>query len=338
MAPPLFVLGAGFGYDVKAVVGPVKNEFHGTMIDGLGYPLASELWDICFRGEPPQEDGSVEARFHEAMLARDHRPMEALSDRLMKSDYFLASQLQRTQNCYIDFLKKFPESSFLTFNYDSLAEILLLGLKRWFPADGFGVPVNVEYAWPEGAPTPSSKQLVVHLHGTMCVFAEEANVVKRPGETIAMIELRDRPLFHFDPDSVTHRFPSFARVHTRPGGYHPPHDRVIAPIPDKAEGLTRAFIELAYERAEDLIAGTELVIAVGYSFNQHDQSSYNRLVRALDHATDPKVVVLAPDAHDICRRLGNEHARLVWTPVAKTFREWADDGFHTGLGRGESDA
>jgi len=327
-ASPLFVLGAGFGYDVKAVVGP--NEIHGTVIDGLGYPLASELWGICFPGERPRRDASVEARFHEAMRGRDDRPMEALSDRLMKSDYYLARWIQRTQNCYTDFLKKFSESSFLTFNYDSLVEILLFRLKRWFPADGFGVPVNVR-AWPKGASARKSKQWVVHLHGTMCVFAEEAERVR------GMVELREQPLFYFDPGLITDCFLPFARVH-RPGGHDPPHDRVIAPIPHKAEGRARPFIDRAYQCAEHLIAGTELLVAVGYSFSKHDRSSYDRLVRALGHAIDPKVVVVAPDAQDICRRLGNEHARVAWTPVAKAFREWADDGFHTGLGTGESSA
>ncbi|MFH1022398.1 MAG: hypothetical protein V1809_03340 [Planctomycetota bacterium] len=325
---------------MKAVVGPVKNRFHGTTIADLGYPLASELWSICFPGEQPREDGSIEARFHEAMLAHDPRPMEALSDRLMTSDSYLPDKLQRTPNCYINFLKKFPESSFLTFNYDSLVEILLFGLKRWFPADGFGVPVNVvEYARPTGAPAPVSKQLVVHLHGTMYVSTEKVRVVKCPGEDIAMIVPRPQALFHFDPYSIPHCFPSIARDSLHPGTSPWPHDRFIAPIPDKAKGLTQEFIKLAYKRAEDLIAETKLVIAVGYSFNQHDQSSYNPLVRALSHATGPKkVVVVSPDAHDICRRLGNENVRIVWAPVAKTFREWADDGFHIGLEREESNA
>ena len=45
-------------------------------------------------------------------------------------------------NPYTLFLEKFPDSDFLTFNYDGLIEILLLHRQRWTPADGFGVPVQ----------------------------------------------------------------------------------------------------------------------------------------------------------------------------------------------------
>ncbi|TSA50658.1 MAG: hypothetical protein D4R48_01010 [Nitrosomonadales bacterium] len=315
---PLFILGAGFGNDVKAIVGDDSHR---------GYPLVSELGDICFDGKQPQKDGSIEAQFQEALESGNNQPMKLLSDRLMECDYLLASELQQRENCYLDFLKKFSGSSFLTFNYDSLVEILLHGLERWFPADGFGVPVKVNYAWfKKDWVAPSSKQLVVHLHGTLYVSTQETNVVRYPGNTDAMVELLDCPLFHFDPDSMQHRFPNFAQS-SGFGDDDLPHERVIAPIPDKASGRTQEFIKLVNQRAEQLIAKTELVIAIGYGFNEHDRSSYDRLIRTLNHVANPKMVVIAPDSQDICQRLRKNYTEVVWIPVTKTFREWVDDGF-----------
>lgn len=316
---PLFILGAGFGKDVKAIVEDDSYK---------GYPLVPELADICFGGKQPQKDGSIEAQFQEALESGNNRPMELLSDWLMECDYFLAPKLQQRKNCYLDFLKKFSGSSFLTFNYDSLVEILLYGLKRWFPADGFGVPVKVNYAWSENQDwmAPSSKQFVVHLHGTLYVSTQETNVVRHPGNTGAMIELLDCPLFHFDPDAIQDCFPGFAQS-SGSGDDNLPHERVITPIPDKASGRTQEFIKLVNQRAEQLIAQAGLVIAIGYGFNEHDRSSYDRLICTLNHVTNPKMVVIAPDSQDICRRLCKNYANVVWIPVTKTFREWADDGF-----------
>jgi hypothetical protein len=326
-APPFFILGAGFGYDAKAAVGSARSPRDWPPNDDLGYPLVSDLWRICFPGEKPRAGTSIEARFQEAMQKYEARPVEALCNRLMISDYYLAWNLRGTQNCYVDFLQRFSGSSFLTFNYDSLVEILLLHLKRWSPADGYGVPVNVEYQWPEcetePAPT-SSKQLVVHLHGTLCVFAEEYELVRHQGVTDPVLSEREDPRFHFAPDEII-GFPGYASVQPLIGAANELTDRVIAPVPDKTEGLTREFIERAYTCAERLLAGAGLVIAIGYSFNEHDRSSYERLVCALGRGA--AVVVLAPDAPDICARLRKEYTWVFWRPLPKTFRKWADDGF-----------
>src|SRR5262245_58166753 len=105
---PVFIIGAGFGL--------------ATIPDGV----------------------SIEQLFEDAIKAKDQRPIDQLYDLLMGADYFLGMGLccGQVTNSYLTFLERFRDSHFLTFNYDSLVEILLFHLRRWRPEDGYGMSVE----------------------------------------------------------------------------------------------------------------------------------------------------------------------------------------------------
>src|SRR5439155_17749244 len=85
-----------------------------------------------------------------ANAIRDHhsKPMRILSDLLIDADYHVGMRLRayagNDDNVYLTFLRRFRSATFLTFNYDSLVEMLLLSLNCWRPDDGYGMPVSVE--------------------------------------------------------------------------------------------------------------------------------------------------------------------------------------------------
>src|SRR5260370_36191231 len=109
--------------------------------------------------------------------------MEALVDRLMGADYYIAERLanSQTQNSYRRFFEHFSGGQFLTFNYDSLPEIFLSQSGRWFPEDGYGMPVQTERASLVKPVTHAkSSSLVVHLHGSACVFTIESRLQGNP--------------------------------------------------------------------------------------------------------------------------------------------------------------
>jgi hypothetical protein len=73
------------------------------------------------------------------------RSPQQLSNRLMEADYRLATCLSSSEqsNCYQKCFTTFARSNFVTFNHDCLPEIFLHRAKRWYPLDGYGVPVEV---------------------------------------------------------------------------------------------------------------------------------------------------------------------------------------------------
>ncbi len=208
MNAPLFIIGAGFNRDANAEAGPARLP--------SVYPLVGEIAQICFGFNDPPPGGSVEQLFHDAIASRNHTPIDILCDTLMQADYYLTERLaaEDSRNSYRTFLDHFPASHFLTFNYDSLIEILLFAAKRWRPEDGYGVPVDARLeAIQTPPPRVSSQNLVLHLHGSFCVYASEffVNWTSSGRSHTGVIEHRDTPLFRFDPDSITHRFFPYRR-------------------------------------------------------------------------------------------------------------------------------
>ncbi|MEW6067846.1 MAG: hypothetical protein AB1610_06115 [Nitrospirota bacterium] len=137
MAIPVFLLGAGFNADVSIEV---------SFIEKHRYPLTSDLTKKCFGicSLPPNK--SIENLFYEAIMQKHFAPLETLYNLLMESDYYLTPLLKngggKENNAYLTFLQHFKSASFLTFNYDSLVEILLLSMNCWRPNDGYGIPVH----------------------------------------------------------------------------------------------------------------------------------------------------------------------------------------------------
>ena len=110
-------------------------------------------------------------------------------------------------------------------------------------------------------------------------------------------------------------------------GYTPVQNRVVAPVPDKTEGLQGRFVRSMYERAAELIAESGKLVAIGYSFHLNDRRSYDPLLLALDHAPDPRIILVNPDATTIAARLKPQFQRAEIQPIELTFGEWVRSGF-----------
>lgn len=120
----VFLTGAGFVYDAASEAG------NPTGSDGklVSYPLVSDLLQPCFGIANLPQGKSVEDLFQESFERGDQRPLEILCDMLSEADYYIASKLAERggheNNIYRKFLRDFPDSPFLTYNNDSLVEIL----------------------------------------------------------------------------------------------------------------------------------------------------------------------------------------------------------------------
>lgn len=320
MSNILFILGAGFNFDARANVS-------GTM---YSYPLLQDLVQKCFQMSAPPTDKSIEQLFQEALESRNNEPFQHLSDLLMEADYYIGQEFTKDAtepgNPYWHFLEHFPDSHFLTFNYDCLVEMLLFRLGRWRPDDGYGVPVRAELedlitrpALPE-----KSKNFVLHLHGTFCVYPIEFYLRQDNRGSIEWITPVEPAQFVFDPDSVAHRFFPFRRILPGPSYEYPPQ-RVIAPIPNKAPELTREFIQGTYAAALDQLKRGDTVVAIGYRFSRYDRESYDRILKTITERS-LRLVIVSPSASQIAANLESE-LRIRSTPLPIGFKNWAEIGF-----------
>ncbi len=132
--------------------------------------------------------------------------------------------------------------------------------------------------------------------------------------------------FFFDPHTAT--VPCFLPFQQPPGAFGPrvvfPHERVIAPVPDKAEGLNEPFIKETYLHADRILTDAKDVTAIGYSFNPNDVSSYGPLLCRL-HGKIVKLV--APDADALALRLRESHSEIDWRSLPYKFQDWVRAGF-----------
>jgi|SRR6267378_378284 len=324
----LFLLGAGYNIDANREVGSVINRYRSTKVEG-GYPLVATVLKLCFGLDKTPEGKSVEDLFSEALQGRDFKPMETLVDRLMEADYYIAHQLAttRTLNSYRRFFDRFSAAQFLTFNYDSLPEIFLSQNGRWFPEDGYGVTVQTELAGgAERLPSAKSSSLVIHLHGSACVFTIESRIKGNPVGGIAELIHLDEPLYAFDPNSISNCFPRYGRVMSFTGLTRP-DERVIAPIPDKMEDLKQAFIRKSYSVALPIVRRVGVLVAVGYSFNPFDRASYHPILETLAQSKERTLLVVSPQAGELVQGILQEYPALKVPFVEKTFGAWAADSF-----------
>jgi len=156
-----FLLGAGFNVDARGELGPIIGEsiYIGKYEIETGYPLISHLWPICFGVDGPA-GASFEQRLAESLDAGDYGPTDAMLDAISKADFYIASRHAKSgpgESRYKEFLRANPGVTFLTFNYDSLLEIILLNLERWSPHSGFGIPVVAIAEGGETPPVPSEE-------------------------------------------------------------------------------------------------------------------------------------------------------------------------------------
>lgn len=327
----LFLLGAGFNIDANHESGKFYGDsiYVGMQQIDCSYPLVKDVLKLCFELDKIPEGKSIEDLFADSLQTRNYKPMEMLVDRLMGADYYIAQRLaaSTTQNSYRKFFEQFSDAQFLSFNYDSLPEIFLSQNGRWFPEDGYGIPVQTEPAsLANPVPRVKSSSLVVHLHGSSCVFTIESRIDGNPVGGVAELIHLEEPLYAFDPDSISHCFPRYGRVmsitgHTRPD------ERVIAPIPEKSENLKQAFIQKSYSIALPIVRQAGLLLAIGYSFNPYDRASYHPILEALGQSKERTLFVVSPQAGGPAKRISNEYPALRVKPVEKMFSEWAADSF-----------
>jgi hypothetical protein len=323
----LFLLGAGFNIDANHEAGPVHNPYYGNKID-CEYPLVAEMLQLCFGLDKLPADMSIEQLFSDAKKKHDIGPMERLVDRLMQADEYLALKLATsdTPNVYRRFFEKFSDAHFLTFNYDSLPEIYLHRKERWYPEDGYGVPVITELRFGVSLPPGRvSTSLVLHLHGSACVFGDEFAILGNPFEEVAQL-VHTEPRYAFDAHAMSGCFPHYGRAMFRTG-FVRPEDRVIAPVPDKSEDLKQQFVRAAYARALPLVSNTGTLVSIGYSFNVLDKSSYRPILEALGQSSDRTLLLVSPEANRVRERLWMEHPNIKITSIEKTFGKWAADSF-----------
>jgi len=321
MTVPVFLIGAGFNVDAGVEIGSAGI---------CRYPLLSNLSSF-FKGFD-QKCSSIEERFAEAIQAHDRKALEALCNCLMECDNYLASQLcpgqGRSDNCYLTFLRRFPTAQFLSFNYDSLLEILLFHLNRWRPGDGYGVPVHTGTLAlsDDSAELPlQSKNCVLHLHGSLCIYPQDFAMTPSGHGTLLTIRRKERSDFIFDPGEISSLFPG-CEATVSGLGYRYIDERVIAPVPNKARGLTQSFIQSTYKRAREILAGVQTIVVIGYSFNPHDRASYEPLLSA--GAKGICIAIVSPDAIELQARLSREYPIFQWQAVPLTFQKWARTGFH----------
>lgn len=324
----LFLLGAGFNADAKSEAGVISaNSFYGGYPIDCSYPLVAETSRLCFGLSDIPPGKSIEDLFAEASERDDLKPMEKLSSRLMEADHYLAMRLSSSRNCYSHFFETFADAHFLTFNYDSLPEIFLHRMDRWYPEDGYGLPVESEREFEFATPIiQKSSSLVLHLHGSLCVITAESRLEPIENNPRLLNIKRCPPQYGFDPEAITGCFPKYRRIVWATGQVLP-QDRVIAPIPNKAEALQQPFIQKTYEKASSYVHGSGCVVAVGYSFNVHDRISYNPVLKALLDSGEKKLFIVAPNARDVATRLKDEYHDLQITPIGKTLKRWAINSF-----------
>ena len=325
---PIFILGAGFNADAAGEAGHLFAEslYDGSYRIDCGYPLVDDMLRLCFGQDRIPPGNSIENLFSDAQEHGDYGPLARLADRLRYADYRIAQELSSDKrlNCYRKFFQAFPGSHYLTFNYDSLPETFLYRLGHWYPHDGYGVPVAAPP--PPGKEELASKKssaLVLHLHGSLCIRTSEFEVRRKRGPVIPMLAKRDEPRFSFDPSSISSNFAPFQRE----VGDDDARDRVIAPLPDKSDGLKAPFISDTYTMAEALVRESDIVVTIGYSFNPHDLASYQRLLSDLCESTTRRLLVVSPDAGIIANALGPKFPYLSIWPLKTTFKQWVAASF-----------
>lgn len=307
-----FILGAGFSVDAASEAGyPAET----LPIFGwpARYPLVSDLLKVCFNIDILPHGKSIESLFQEQIDKGDSGPLDILYKYIMALDYHITCYRLKydDNNVYMRFLRHFPKSPLITFNYDSLPEILLLSDGSWSPIDGYGVPVQVEQKTIGSPPLKESRRPILHLHGSLCV-----------NYPATLESLGRGPEFFFDPDNLGHCFSHFARAFRSPYIYVV--DRAIAPVPDKAKGLKGAFIRAVYNKAMELLNAANQIIVIGYSFNQYDHTSYAKLLTAVP---GKPVLLVAPCADALIERLVIEYPNILWEAECRSFKEWVYNGY-----------
>jgi len=123
----IFLLGAGFDADLAGEASRIGGDTLAdrTPVAERHYPLVNDLIHLFGRSEPPA-NSSIEDLFQEALHEDRWDPVERLLRWISRLDYRLVPTLLSGSgtppNPYLHFFEAFKSSTFITFNYDSVAE------------------------------------------------------------------------------------------------------------------------------------------------------------------------------------------------------------------------
>lgn len=328
---PLFLLGAGFNRDASQEAGPIECEsiYIGKYKITPNYPLVSDMWKICFPGETADSSISIEEKIQEHLLRGNAQPIKLLCEEISKCDYYLAPRLMRNRSCYQLFFEHFSDSHFLSFNYDSLVEAFLLRRGVWRPSDGYGTPVEMSPYRTDGKKIDDrpSHSYVIHLHGSICIY-ESAVAWDTTGD-IPYLQLKEKPVFKFDPNSTAQLFYPYQKAPLTIGEDREIERRVIAPVADKSTGLKGEFVKEMYKKSRQFIQSTQRLICIGYDFNKHDLLSYQPILHEVQKNSLCELVIISPNSPNIAAHLidaaSDLESRL--RVVEMTFKQWAQADF-----------
>jgi len=331
MSDAIFLLGAGFNRDAAGEVGPIKCEstYIGKYHITPNYPLVADMWKICFPESSIDTSIPIEEKIQASVSEGNMSPVKLLCEEIAKCDYYLVPRLIQTESCYRRFFDRFPKSHFLTFNYDSLAEVFLLRKDSWNPLDGYGIPLEASPYRTDGKKVElqASQNQVIHLHGSICIY--ESAVDWDTSGKIPYLQLKEKPVFKFDPNSIAQLFYPYQKAPLTLGEDREIEQRVIAPIPDKSTGLRGEFVKEMYKKAGALIGQSERIICIGYDFNPNDHLSYKPILTSVCKRPDCELIVISPNANEIRCRLAKQlpelEARL--TAIESTFKNWVERDF-----------
>jgi len=329
---PLFLIGAGFNADARREAGSIRGQslYIGDFEIDCRYPLLTDLGPLCFpHTDEPIAHGDVEELLAAALDQRDFAPLERLCSSLLKADYYLAPRLlgrNANPNPYAQFLTRFPNSHFLTFNYDAFLEYGLFVREAWEPGSGFGIPVAYDLGFTAAPYRPAETRVhVIHLHGSLMVYTRDFTVSRPDDAGTRWLEMQDPPDFMFDPYSLGNLFYPLSRVEGQMGYSPRIHERVIAPVPEKANELKGAFVQGSRQKALDLLGQHSCLVSIGYAWNPSDQGTYRALLSSVPDGG--RVVIVSPDADSLVDRLCRDYPSLTWSPHSVGFSEWSRAGF-----------
>ena len=323
----IFLIGAGFNVDANSLVQPYRaTNFYGEIYNiNAAYPVISELASIAFPNETVVD---FEERLAEAITKRDYGPMDRVIDALMRADHYVGSRLGESgaRNIYDEFLSWCGPAFFVTFNYDAFLELRLFKTQQWYPHDGFGVPVQVGLIPAAGDElNKRSTHQVLHLHGSYLLYTVDFNVSQPDDNNIRWIIQTEQPRFLFDPDALGQHFIPFKRV-SPSYGYQRPEFRVIAPVPDKAEGLSEVFIQKCYQDALGRVIQSQRLISIGYSFSRSDRRSFAPILEKFVQTKGGSITVIDPNAKKIVEYLKTMFPAK-YRPIPWRFGDWVRRGF-----------
>jgi len=172
-----------------------------------------------------------------------------------------------------------------------------------------------------------SRSFVLHLHGSLCIYPSSFNLAPASDGITQLVVPKERPAYIFDPHTLAELFRPYRRMPPQPTDYVGPEHRVIAPIPNKAQGSEQEFIKAVHAQARDVLRSSNNIIAIGYRFNPLDRISYDHLLQVASQGKQTRIVLVCPDAEALRNQLSAAYPGIEWVAISTTFKEWVEAEF-----------